>query len=217
MEIWNMSTTLIENAMIFISSQFGISEALSIIAFTLISRIALLPISFKAAYNMYKNNLAMKELKPEIERLKERYKENPGELTKKMMSLYKEKGIKFMDRTSALNLGSQGVLGFGVFQTLKAMVLDSKFMWIANIAKPDMALAFLVGVLTFLSMAMMPSVAEQSAWIIFSISAVVSMFVLASFPSAIGIYWATSNLVTIGQSFLLRYIISIESSSTNKA
>ena len=211
MELWNIWVTLIENSMVFFSSQVGMTEAVAIIAFTLLARVTLLPVSYKSAYNMYKNKLAMQTLKPDIDRLKSKYKDDPVEFAKVTMSLYKEKGVQLLDKTSVLNMFSQGVLGVGIFQALKGMVFNSKFMWIPDLAKPDMILAVLIALLTFLTMALMPGAAEQSSWMFIVIPLVISLVVYFSFPSALGIYMLTSNLVTVVQSAFLQYIISRES------
>lgn len=213
MEIWGMWTALIENCIALLTSQVGISEAVAIIVFTLAARMALMPISFSSAHKMVKNKLAMNALKPELESLRERYGEDPAKLARETMALYKQKGVKFLDRTTLLNMGSQGVLGLGLFQALKEAAFHSKWLWIADIAKPDVLLAVFVGLLTFLSMLIMPG-AEHSSLLLFAIPAVVSVFVLISFPSAVAIYWASSNFITIGQTVVLRYVISKQRGNT---
>lgn len=210
MELWNMWVTLIENSMLYFSSQLGMSEAVAIIVFTLLVRLALSPVSFKSAYNMYQNKRAMQLLKPEIEQLKVKFKNNPAELAKVTMSLYKEKGIQLLDKTSMINVGTQGVLGIGVFQALKEMVFNSKFLWIPDLAKPDMILAVLIALLTFLTMALMPGATEQSIWVLMIIPLVISVVVYFSFSSALGIYMVTSSLATLCQSVYLQYITSRE-------
>lgn len=217
MEIWNIWTSFLTNGINFLSMYFGVSEALAIIIFTLLARIMLMPISLKSAYMMHKNKLAIERVRPEIERLRDLYSENPGELAKRTIAIYKKHGIKFLDKTSVINIGSQGILGLGIFQALRDMVISSKFMWIADIAKPDVILAFVVGVLTFISMQMMPGAVEQQNLLIFLIPAMVSMFVLVSFPSALGLYWATSNIVTIVQTLALRIIILKENQLSGRA
>ena len=216
MELWNIWTALITSSIELLPSLFGMPEAISIIVFTLAARMLLMPISFKSAYNMHKNKLAIEEVKPETERLKNLYKGNPEELAKRTMALYKKNGIRFIDRTTILNIGTQGILGVGIFQAIKAMIFNSKFLWITDIAKPDIILAIFVGVLTFLSMFMMPGIAEQSTLMIFVIPALFSVLVLASFPSAIGLYWATSNMVTLGQTLVLRFVISRENRAAGR-
>lgn len=217
MEIWNIWTSFLTNGINFLSMYFGVSEALAIIIFTLLARIMLMPISLKSAYMMHKNKLAIERVRPEIERLRDLYSGKPGELAKRTMAIYKKHGIKFLDKTSVINIGSQGILGLGIFQALRDMVISSKFMWIADIAKPDVILAFVVGVLTFINMQMMPGAVEQQNLLIFLIPAMVSMFVLVSFPSALGLYWATSNIVTIVQTLALRIIILKENQLSGRA
>jgi len=207
MAIWDIWTAFITESVTLFTAQFGVSEAIAIVLFTLLARILLMPISLKSAYLMHRNRLMMQKIKPKIERLREIYSDNPSELARRTMELYKKNGIQVFDKTTIMNIGSQGILGLGVFQALRNMVFNSKFLWIADIAKPDVILAFMVGVLTFLSMQMMPGAVEQQNILMFIIPAIISMFVLVSFPSALGIYWATSNLVTISQTLALRLII----------
>src|SRR5690606_3976064 len=87
MDIWTAWTNLLETSIIFLSGHLGLSEALAIIAFTLLARMVLMPLSFRAAYDTYQNQKAMRKAKPEIERLKEIYKDNPSEIAKKTMEL----------------------------------------------------------------------------------------------------------------------------------
>ena len=210
MELWELWLTFITNGIDFLSAYLGVSEALAIIVFTLLSRMLLMPLSLKSSYLMYKNRLAVEKIRPEVERLREIYSDNPGELAKRTMAIYKKNGIRFIDRTSIMNIGSQGILGISMFQALRNMAFSSKFIWIADIAKPDVILAFMVGVLTFASMLIMPGTVEQQNFLMLFILTGVVMFVLASFPSALGLYWATSNAVTIVQTLVLRVVLERE-------
>lgn len=207
MDIWIAWTNLLETGINLLAGHFGLSEALAVITFTLLARLALMPISFKAAYDMHQNQMAIRAAKPEIDRLKEVYKDNPSEIAIRTMALYKKRGIKFLGKTTVFNIGSQGILGLGLFQTLKSMAFNSKFLWIANLAKPDVILALAVGALMFASMALMPGSTEQASLLILLVPVLISVFVLVSFPSAIGVYWATSNLVTLGQTVYLRRVV----------
>jgi len=119
------------------------------------------------------------------------------------MALYKKYNIKVLDKNGLVNIASQGVFGFGMFQALQQIVFNSKFAWIANIAKPDIALALLVGAITYFSMIMMPGSAEQASTLLFVIPAVLCIITLVNFPSAIGLYWATSSVTSLLQSLLL--------------
>jgi YidC/Oxa1 family membrane protein insertase len=208
MELWNMWTHLLEAAIGSLAMHFGLSEALAIIVFTIIMRAALMPISLTAAVRMQKNKEAVARIKPVIEALRDTCKDNPKELAARTMALYRENGISFFDRVSLFNLGTQTVIGLGLFQTLKRMTFGSRFLWIANLAKPDFALTVLVGAVMLLGMVLMPgSPAETSTMLTLAIPALVSVIAIAALPSALGIYWATSNAMTVVQAIALRGLL----------
>jgi YidC/Oxa1 family membrane protein insertase len=207
MEFWTLWTHWIAASIFYLSAHFSITEATAIIAFTLLARFILMPVSVPAAYKAYQNKRLMEKVKPRIELLKEQFRDDPQELARRTMEIYRESGITFLDRITTLNIGTQGILGVGLYQALGGMALASKFMWIANIAKPDLALSIIVGIITFLSMSLMPGMADQHSTLILIIPALVSFFFLVSAPSAIGIYWAASNSMTVVQTIVLRLVI----------
>jgi YidC/Oxa1 family membrane protein insertase len=211
MDIWIYWTQFLANSINYFSVHFGLSEAVSIILLTLFLRILLFPLSYSTAYKSYKNKSAIARLKPEIDKIKEMYKDHPSEIMQKTMSLYKKNNINLFQKSTIYNFVLQATFGIGAFQTIRNMALSSKFLWIANIAKPDILLALLVGILTFLSMSMMPGSAEQNMTLFYMIPAIISVVVLITFPSGLGIYWAISNLVAISQQLILRFVISRES------
>ncbi len=63
-----------------------------IIVLTIIVRMALYPLTHKSMQSMNK----MKDLQPEIAKLKEKYKDNPQDLNKRTMAFYKEQGVNPM-------------------------------------------------------------------------------------------------------------------------
>ena len=121
MEIWSAFMHLIEAMIGLLSAQFGLSEAASIITFTLLVRFALMPISLSSAYKMQKNKDAITKIKPRLDELKNKYTDNPSELATQTMALYRQHGITFIDKITLMNMGSQAILGLGVFQSLKAI------------------------------------------------------------------------------------------------
>jgi YidC/Oxa1 family membrane protein insertase len=209
MEIWSLFTHLIESTIVLLSAQFGLSEAASIITFTLLLRFALMPASLSSAYRMQKNKVAVDRIKPELEQLKNKYNDNPSALASQTMALYRRHGITFIDKISLMNMSAQAVSGLGVFQTLKRMIFSSKFLWIATLSKPDFLLTALVGVLMLLGMALMPGTPfDTSHMLMLLVPVVISMVAVAALPSALGIYWAASNVFTVLQTLLLRFLVS---------
>ncbi|MDO6507803.1 YidC/Oxa1 family membrane protein insertase [Colwellia sp. 4_MG-2023] len=215
MDIWNIFIAFIVQSIEFVTYEAGISEAIAIICVTLIGRLILMPVNIFAMANMYKNKKAMAAIKPELEKIKATHKDSPNEIAKRTMALYKKHNIKFLDKNSVMNIASQGVFGLGMFQALQQVIFNSKFAWIVNIAKPDVALALLVGVITYFSMVVMPGSAEQTSTLLFVIPAIICIITLINFPSAIGLYWATSSVTSLLQSLALnRYFHQQEAGNT---
>lgn len=203
MDIWNFFISFIVQSIQFFTNEIGVGEALAIILFTLIGRLILMPINLLAMANMYRNKKAISAIKPELDKIKAINKDKPSEIAKYTMALYKKHNIKILDKNSVINIASQSAFGFGMFQAVQQIIFNSKFAWIANIAKPDIALALLVGAITYLSMIMMPGSAEQTNTLLFVIPAIICIFTLINLPSAIGLYWATSSVTSLLQSLVL--------------
>lgn len=209
MELWSMWTHLLEAVLAYLALHFGYSEAVSIIVLTLVARVALMPISLTSAYRMQRNKEAVERIKPALEELRQSFKDNPSELATRTMALYRKNGITFLDKVSVLNIGSQGVFGIGVYQVLNRMVFSSKFLWISNLAKPDFLLTVLVGTFVVLAMVLMPGATNDTSMLLMiAIPVLISVVAVAALPSALGIYWATSNAVTIVQTLALRALLA---------
>lgn len=209
MELWTLWTHALEASLSLLAVHFGLSEALTIIVLTLIVRASLMPVSLTAAYRMQKNKEAMERIKPKIEELRNTLKDNPRELAAGTMALYRENGIVFIDKLSLLNVFAQGVFGLGVFQSLNRVMFSSRFLWISNLAKPDLWLTVVVTVLMLLGMLLMPgATSDTSMLIMLAVPVVVSVIAVAALPSALGIYWATSNAVTLVQTLALRGLMA---------
>ena len=204
MELWANFTDLLVQAIGFLTTEVGVSQGVAIILLTLLVRLLLSPISCSAMFNSYKNRKAMATIKPELDKLKSVYKDKPDEMAKQTMTLYRKHDITFISKTLVANVSSQAIFGFGMYQVLQKVIFNGKFAWIANIAKPDIALAMLVGALTYVSMLMMPGSAEQASAMFLLIPVMVSVAVLITAPSALGLYWATSSAFTALQSVVMQ-------------
>jgi len=78
------------NGLIFLVGSLTFVDAgVAVVILTVIVKVILFPLSKKAIMTQ----LAMKEVQPEVNRLKEKYKDNKEEQARRMMALYKEKGV----------------------------------------------------------------------------------------------------------------------------
>jgi len=208
MDLWHSWTSLLASALSMMTGPLGLSEAMAIILLTLMARAILMPVSLASALRMEANKQKMKRLKPEIDALKERYRDDASRLAAETMRLYRERDIRLLDRLTLANIGTQSVFGIGLFQVLSKSAWSSKFLWISSLAKPDLLLTILVSALMLLGMALMPgATAETSMLVTMVISVAVAAITLLALPSSVGIYWAASNAVTVVQALILRALV----------
>jgi YidC/Oxa1 family membrane protein insertase len=78
------------NGLIYLFNLIPFADAgIVVIIFTIIVKIILFPLSIKAT----KSQMEMKSIEPQLKEIKEKYKDNKEELSKKTIELYKEKEI----------------------------------------------------------------------------------------------------------------------------
>ncbi len=208
MSIWHDWTALLAHALDFFTTQFGVTEAMAIILLTLLVRAVLMPVTLTSALRMEANKQKMKLLKPELDALKLRYQHDPNKLAGETLQFYRDHKISLLDRLTIASLGTQSVFGIGLLQTLGKASFTSKFLWIANLGKPDVLLTVLVGAIMLLGMALAPGAFnEPSMLLIMCVAVLATAAGMLALPSAVGIYWATSSGVSVMQTLLLRHVV----------
>ena len=83
-------TPLYNGLILLIDQMPGHDVGFAVIALTLVVRIALYPLAREAL----RTQLAMRDLAPAVEALKEKYKDNREEQARQLFALYREKGVK---------------------------------------------------------------------------------------------------------------------------
>ena len=207
MELWTLWNHVLQAALEYLAAHFGLSEAVSIIVLTLVVRTTLSPISLLAAYRGQQKKEALEALKPKLEALRQAHQ--GSELAARTLALHREHGITFIDKLTLFNIGTQGTFALGIFQCLRRTIFSSRFLWIANLAKPDLYLTVIVSVLMLLGMAVLPgATSSPSMLLLLAIPLCLSVLAIATMPSALGIYWATSNAITLFQNLVLRAMLA---------
>lgn len=194
----------------------------AIIVLTVIIRVALLPLSWKAIKSQY----ALKELQPEIERIKERYKEDKPAMQKAILDFYKQNKINPL--SSCLPILIQIPIMIALYQVfisgLHGDVSKMLYSWVPNpgklspiflgildLSKPDVfVLPLLAGGLQFLqSWMIMPKDKTLSQEAALSRQMTYFMPVLTvifafSLPAGLPLYWIVTTLVAIIQQVLIK-------------
>jgi len=190
---------------------------LAILAVTVIVKGLFFPLANKSYVSMAK----MKKLQPQMEQLRERYKDDKAKQQQELMALYQREKINPL--AGCLPVLVQIPVFFALYKVLFVSI-DMRhapfFGWIHDLSAPDPTSVFnLFGLLPFavpefLHLGVWPIIMGITMWLqmqlnppqpdpvqqqIFQWMPVVFTFLLGSFPAGLVIYWAWNNVLSIGQ------------------
>ncbi|AHM03987.1 Inner membrane protein translocase component YidC, long form [Roseibacterium elongatum DSM 19469] len=200
---------------------------LAIIALTLIVKAVLFPLAYKSYVSMAK----MRELQPEMEKLKERAGDDREALQRGMMELYKKNKVN--PASGCLPILLQIPIFFSLYKVI-FVTLELRhapfFGWLNDLSAPDpssifnlygllpyaapepgtiMALIFigilplLLGVSMWLQQKLNPQPTDPTQAAIFAWLPWVFMFMLGSFASGLLVYWIANNTITFIQQYTI--------------
>lgn len=186
----------------------NVSFGISIILFTILAKLCLLPLSLQQT----KSTAKMSAVQPEIKKIQERYKNDPQRQSQELNKVYKEHNISPLGGCLPMLIQWPIIIAlFYVFQNFDYQ--GAGFLWMADLTKPDplYILPIVSGLTTYLSMRIMqPGSADlksQTGMMNIGMS-IFFAFMSLSFPSALVIYWTVSNLIQMAQSYILNKIYS---------
>ncbi|QIA28119.1 membrane protein insertase YidC [Thermaerobacter sp. PB12/4term] len=196
-QLWQWFVDLIEAGLELSRSATG-SAGLSIILFTVLVRLVLLPLTFSQMRSMQR----MQALQPEVERIQKKYKNNPQKANEAIMQLWRENNVN--PAAGCLPLLIQFPILYALFIAFRDFSIGS-FLWIPDLGKPDpwFVLPILAGVTTYFQMkTSMTSVQPQQRTMLVLMPAMLTFFAW-SFPAGLALYWVTSNIFSIVQQVLM--------------
>jgi YidC/Oxa1 family membrane protein insertase len=199
----------------------------SIIVLTLLIKAVLLPLAWKSYVSMAK----MKELQPEMMKIKERAGDDKQRLQKEMIELYKAKKVNpaagclpillqipiffSLYKVIFVTIELRHAPWIGVFRDLSApdptsiMNLFGLLPWGAPVPGSILSLIFIgvlpiaLGVSMWLQMRLNPAPPDKTQAMIFAWMPWVFMFVLGGFASGLVLYWIANNVITFSQQYLI--------------
>jgi len=213
------------NALIWLTTSFGGSIGLAVIALTLIVKIILSPLS----HSSIKSQIEQKKLQPLMEKIKKEYPDQK-EQSAKMMELYKEHKTNPFSGCLLLLLQLPVIIAlYRVFLAGSVVnpadlyhfvhapaVFHAKFLWLDMVARGSIVLAIVAGITQFLQMYWSPAMKSEkvpksesrdvSAQMASSMTTSMKytmpiMIVVLGYavPGAVALYWIVSNIFMIIQ------------------
>jgi YidC/Oxa1 family membrane protein insertase len=189
-----------------------------IILLTVSIRIAFLPISIRSQRSMMK----MQRLQPQIQRLRDKLKDNNEQLQKEMVDLYKRNHVNPLGGCAPMAL--QLPIFLGLYEALLNSVelRHAPFIgWINDLSTPDClhiagmpklpllqchglpVLVLLMGATSFLQQYMTPTTPDPNQQKMMMLTPLIFTVMLINFPAGLALYYFSSNLLGVIQQYFL--------------
>lgn len=197
------------NAIYGVVGNYGIA----IIIVTILMRIIIFPLTLKQEKSMKK----MRELQPELEKIKEKYKDNPQEYQQKTAELYRESGVNPLGGCLPLLIQMPVFVALYWAFSGNAIPADAKFLWF-TLKQPDRL--FMIGNfafnllpilnvgVTYIQQKIMTSAtsgqeSNQQMQTMLYMMPLMMLFIFYKMPSGVTLYYLVSGALSLVQQYFI--------------
>ena len=171
-----------------------------IIVFSLLMKFVFWPLTRKSSTSMLK----MKEMQPKLQELKAKFKNEPQKLNAETMRLYKEYGVNPF--SSCLPLLIQLPVFWAMFSVLQNSIelrAAGFVFWITDLSQKDQfyVLPIIMGAAMFIQQKM--TITDPKQKMLAYIMPVVFVFLFASWPSGLVLYWTMFSVIGIFEQLII--------------
>jgi len=189
----------------------------AIIVVTVAVKMLFWPLTHRGTVSMQK----MQKIQPLLQEVREKYKDQPEKMNRKIMELYREHKVNPFG--GCLPMFCQLPVLFALFNTFRSAIelRHASFLWVADLSLPDTLsfspewlplrpLAVLMGASMFGQQKMMPSGGDPAQARMMTFMTVFFMFIFYSMPAGLTLYWTVNQILTIAQNFVTRKLTKPE-------
>jgi len=196
------------------SHRFTSSYGIDIILLTLLIKLITAPLTHKSSVSMKQ----MQKLQPQMERIKEKFKDDREQLNKEITELYRRNKLNPLG--GCLPMLIQFPVFIGLYYALFTPIelRHASFLWVQDLSRPDWQslpltiagwklgipiLTLLMGASMFAQQWMTPSAGDPNQRRLMLIMPVAFTAMFVTFPAGLTIYWLVNNILSIGQQYLV--------------
>jgi len=171
---------------------------IAIIVLTLCVRVLLFPLTLKQIKSM----VSMRRLKPEVDEINRKFKDDAQQKQVAMMEMYRKNGVNPFG--GCLPVVVQMPVWWALYSVLQTAVelYHTPFLWFRDLSAPDpvFVLPVVIGGMSFVQQKLMPQQADmaQQKMMLYFMPALFTVMMLF-LPSGLGIYMLTNSILGIVQ------------------
>jgi YidC/Oxa1 family membrane protein insertase len=193
----------------------------SIVILTVIINLVMFPLRLKQQVSMQK----MQKIQPQLRTLQDKYKKLKAndpkrvEIQTQMMNVYKEHGINPM--SGCLPLLLQMPFLFAIYAILRVSI-DLRqapwILWIHDLSQPDpyFILPILMAITMFISQKMTPATVDPAQAKMMMVMPLMFTALFMWAKSGLVLYWLTSNVVSVGQQYVINNYFPVTAPAKNR-
>jgi YidC/Oxa1 family membrane protein insertase len=203
--IWHIPLGFLARPMVVVMNLFHSwtgSWGIAIILLTFLVKLLLFPVTYKSSLSMRRMQL----IKPELDKLKERFGKDPERMQAEQMKLFREKGVNPLG--GCLPMLLQMPVWFALYRTLWTAVdlYQQNFLWLHDLTakEPFPFLAIALGGLTIVQQRLTPTTTDsaQAKFMMYAMPLMFTVFMI-SLPSGLVLYIVVNSILTIVQQLVI--------------
>ncbi|MDQ3864729.1 MAG: membrane protein insertase YidC [Actinomycetota bacterium] len=210
--IFGPIVNVLGGVLLYFHQTLGVPWWLSIVMLTVVVRSLLFPLTVKQVRSMR----AMQDLKPQMDRVRAQFKDNPQRQREEMAKLYQEQGVNPLG--GCLPIVVQMPIFIGMFYVIRKFggipgrtppeyesFTHGGILWFQDLAHADPYYILpIVSAVTMLASTEITAknVEPQQRWLMRLLPVGFTVFLL-NFPAGLFMYWITSNLMTLAQNYVI--------------
>ena len=199
--IWSAIVDAVRSLVFVASVACGHSLGGGILLVSFGVRIALLPLTVRMARRMREHQARIATLAPMLNRLRQRHEGDRAALDQATLALYREHDVGMLPKGSLVSFLIQAPIGAALYRAIGSNLgARAKFLWIADLASPDLGLVLLCAALAGVAASGEPTTSRTAI----TINMLITGYLAWRLSASVGLYWAASSSVGAVQAIVLR-------------
>ena len=205
MGVWDQIVEVLRESVLAYAQVCNGNLGYGILIVTFLVRLALLPLTLRLTNAAQARQRAMQRIQPVLDALRRRHNGNPRRLAEESRRLLAREGVSSLPVAGCVG----GLVQLPVFLALYAAVRDvsaigGRFLWVRDLARPDLLIAGLATALTVAASAVGPPPSPTNRIVILFVAGAVTALALSKMAAGIGLYWSLSSLFGAAQGWLVQ-------------
>lgn len=197
------------------SHRFTGNYGVDIILLTILVKLLFIPLTNKS----FKSMQQLQRLQPQMAKIREKYKDDPQQMNKEMLELYRRHKVNPLGGCLPMLLQLPVFVGLYSALTHAVELRHAPFVgWIRDLSAPDRlgsiaipfveppgipVLTLLMGASMFVQQWMTPSTGDPAQRQVMLLMPILFTFMFIGFPSGLTLYWLVNNVLTIAQQYYM--------------